>query len=62
MCTVKNRNNGHLNNGMLRNNGQSAYSGASKSWKLIEQNNTKHLNNGGFAYDGFFRYSGVSLY
>ena len=28
--TVKHRNNGHLNNGMHRNNGQSAYSGAPK--------------------------------
>ena len=28
--TVKHRNNGHLNNGMHQNNGQSAYSKASK--------------------------------
>ena len=30
ISTVKHRNNGHLNNGMHRNNGQSAYSGAPK--------------------------------
>ena len=61
LITVKHRNNGHLNNGMHQNNGQSAYSGASKLWKLIEQINMMHLNNGEFAYDGFFRYSGVLL-
>ena len=30
LSTVKHRNNGHLNNGMHRNNGQNAFSGASK--------------------------------